>query len=442
MNLLPTKRLHTEVLVAGGGAAGVAAAITAARQGHQVLLIEKNGFCGGGAVAGMSGTLCGIYEADKAQGSKPKQVVFGFLDEFKKEMEKRGGLSNPVPYGDTWTNVHDPFIWKIVADDFLKHENISVLYHTQITGVLSEGNNRIDGVIAHSTEGIYEIRSQITIDSSGDAQVAAMANMNTFVGDQGKLQNPTMIFRLNGVDVDHFLKKYGHNSIMPAEVTHLIEEKNKSGDYFLPRSKIFLFPTTRPNELLCNCTRVVGRDGRELNPILTRDISEAETEGRFQVTEYARFFRDHLHGCENSFINDTSSQVGVRQTRQIEGLIKLKNDDVLKGRKRVDGIARCPWPIELHTGKKPIVNWLYNDYYEIPYGCFVPEEGNGVLIAGRCLSAEHEAVASSRVTAQCFSYGHAIGHAASLCIKEKMEPRNVDAQELREILNKDQAQLD
>ncbi|VGO16877.1 hypothetical protein PDESU_05469 [Pontiella desulfatans] len=269
-----------------------------------------------------------------------------------------------------------------------------------------------------------------------------MAGLPSFIGDHGNVQNPTMIFRLMGVDSNTFWNTYGPNSIMNMQISQMIAESHANGSYYLPRSKVFLFPGTHPGEVLCNCTRVIGKDGRELNPLINKDFTEAETEGRRQAREYERFFRDHLKGFEHAHIIDTGVQVGVRQTRQGVGTSMLKNDDVVKGAKFNDGIARSAWPIELHSGSKPKVEWLFNDYYEVPYGCFVPEQGENLLFAGRCLSAEHEAVASARVTAQCFSYGHAVGHAAALCIKEKLTPRNIDGESLREILNKDNARLD
>jgi hypothetical protein len=186
---------------------------------------------------------------------------------------------------------------------------------------------------------------------------------------------------------------------------------------------------------------VTGVDGRELNPVKHRDFTEAEFEGRAQVREYARFFKDFLAGCESSWVIDTGVQVGVRQTRQVAGVKTLGNADILAGAKFADGIARSPWPIELHSGSRPRVEWLLNDYYEVPLGCFVPESGENLLVAGRCLSAEHEAVASARVTAQCFSYGHAIGHAAALASLERMAVRAISGEDVRHLLNRDGAQL-
>lgn len=434
--------LQCDLLVVGGGAAGVATATVAARNGLNVVLVERYGFCGGGAVAGLSGTVCGLYEASDGLSNQPVQAVWGFTGEFVKAMEARGGLGDPVRYGKTFTRVHDPVAWREVADGFLFDQKVTVLFHAVAVEVLTDGGEAVAGAKVWTKQGPVEVRARITVDASGDADLVAMAGFPNFIGDNGQVQNPTMIFRIQGVDTRAFAAAYGDDTIMPPEVTEMIVAANESGEYVLPRAKIWLFQTTRPGELLCNCTRIIGEDGRELNPLFHRDFSEAERMGRRQAEEYARFFRDRLAGCAESWVNDTGVQVGVRQTRQVEGREKLMNGDITAGRKFANGIARSPWPIELHAGTKPRVEWLLNDVYEVPYGCFVPAEGENILVAGRCLSAEHEAVASARVTAQCFSYGHAIGHAAVLSLREGIAPNRVDGRDLRDILNRDGARLD
>ncbi|WP_037011265.1 FAD-dependent oxidoreductase [Ralstonia sp. AU12-08] len=435
----PVHTLDADVLVVGGGAAGLAAAVTAARQGCRVVLVERYGFCGGGAVAGLSGTVCGLYEASDGNAA-PRQLVHGFVDEFIAQMEQRGGLSEPLKYGKTYTRVHEPLAWRETADALLSDAGVTILYHALVTEVLLDGD-RIAGAQLYTKEGKVQVRAAVTIDASGDADLVSMAGLPTFMGDGGRVQNPTMIFRLMGVDMERFVAAYGRDTIMPPEVSAQIASANTNG-YRLPRAKIWLFPTTRPGELLCNCTRVTGADGRELNAVLYRDFAEAEIEGRLQVREYARFFRNHLAGCEASWVNDTAVQVGVRQTRQAQGVKTLRNADILAGAKFSDGITRSPWPIELHAGDRPRVEWLLNDYYEVPFGCFVPSAGESLLVAGRCLSAEHEAVASARVTAQCFSYGHAVGHAAALAANERINVRSISGEDVRLLLNRDGAGLD
>ena len=434
----PKQALKTDVLVVGGGAAGLAAACAAANAGARVLLLEKYGFCGGAAVAGLSGTVCGLFAATDNYSAAPERVVFGFADRFLDLMKTRGGVTDPVRYGKTFTLTHDPLVWREAADHLLAEAGARVLFHSTVVDILKEGE-QVEGVVAWTKQGRLEIEATMTIDASGDADVAALAGFETFVGREGSVQNPTMIFRMMGVDVGRFRAHYGEDTILGSEVSQMIRNLHNSREYDLPRASVFLFPTPRPNELLCNCTRIIGRDGRELNPLLVEDITEAEIEGRKQVREYARFFKDRLVGCENSFVNDTGVQVGVRQTRQIRGVGILTNDDVVSGAKRKNSIARSAWPIELHSGEKPRLEWLLDDYYDIAYENFVPAKGEGLLMAGRCLSAEHEAMASARVTAQCFSYGQAIGMAAAMCVDGKRQPRALSVSDLRDALRKDGA---
>ena len=439
MDQRPQQRVDTDVLVIGGGATGVAAACTAARAGLSVLLVERYGFCGGGAVAGLSGTICGLYEATE-HPVKPRQLVHGFVDDFIAQMEARGGLTEPMLYGKTFTRVHEPLAWRESADALLADAGVRVLYHALATGVHRDGD-LIGGATVWTKSGLMDVRAHITIDASGDADLLAMAGLRTWCGADGVVQNPTMIFRMQGVDTARFRATYGADTIMPAAVSERILAAQEGG-MDLPRAKIWLFTTTRPGELLCNCTRVRGADGRELNAAIAADLSEAEPQGRAQVRAYERFFRQEIAGCENAWVNDTGVQVGVRQTRQGAGTAVLRNADVVAGTKFAEGVARSPWPIELHAGAKPRVEWLLEDFYEVPFGCFVPEVGEGLLFGGRCLSAEHEAVASARVTAQCFSYGHALGVAATLAVQGGRQPRQIEGREVRARLNRLGARLD
>jgi hypothetical protein len=441
IDLRPVETIACDVLVAGGGATGLAAAVTAARRGLKVVLVERYGFCGGGAVAGLSGTVCGIYEASDSPGRPPVKVVHGFLDDFIAAMEARGGLGPVIPYGKTFTRVHDPIVWREAADALLRGAGVTILYHAMVTSVLVEGGQRIDGARVLTKQGLVDVRAGLVLDTSGDADLVAMAGLDSFVGDGGRVQNPTMIFRMTNVDTARFMAAHGPDTIMPAAVSAMIAEANASGRYRLPRAKIWLFPTTRPGELLCNCTRVVGADGRELNTLFHRDFTEAEIEGRLQMREYQRFFRDHLEGCANAELFDTGVQVGVRQTRQGLGRTTLRNADILAATKFADGIARSPWPIELHSGERPRVEWILEDFYEVPFGAFVPPAAEGLLFGGRCLSAEHEAVASARVTAQCFSYGHALGQAAHLAVNERLSVQAIDGRDVRALLDADGARL-
>ena len=422
-----------DVLVVGGGAAGVAAATIAGEAGKSVLLVEKYGFCGGAAVAGMSGTICGMYLARENHPSGPEQVVFGFTERFRAELVRRGGLTEPQLYGKTYTVTHDPLMWKETADKFLQDAGVKMYLHTSVTGVIMDTDD-FKGVVIESNAGRSVVLAKRIIDASGDAAVVARAGHRYFYGDNGNIQNPTMFFRIGGVDIDAYLNYYGDNTICPPKVTEAINQARENGGYNLPRNKIWMFPTPRPNELMVNATRLAGRDGRVLNVINPADFTEAEVDGRLQVRDYTRFLNNYIPGCENAYVVDTGVEVGIRQTRSIIGVEMLTNEDVIACRKRDDGICRVPWPIELHNGEKPKLYWLLDDYYDVPYGALLPEIGENIIVAGRCLSAEHEALASARVTAQCFEYGHAAATAAIYSIDNDTPLRKIPGTARRDIM--------
>ena len=429
---------EVDVLVCGGGPAGIAAASMAARQGRSVLLVERLGFLGGAAVAGGSGTVCGTFLcSDTPEADGPRQTVFGFTEEFLQAMRARGGVTPPQLYGKTYLITHDPQVYKEVAEELVLGAGAGILYHTNIFGVIKEGDI-FYGVVIDTKSGLAQIRAKVLIDATGDADLVYRAGGGYTMGDNGTIQNPTAMFRLGGVDTARFSDYWGPDTISPDCVTELLHEANRQG-WHLPRAKVWVFPTPRPGELLMNTTLLTGRDGRALNVCNPEDHTEAEIVGRRQVQEYARFFREHIPGCEHSFINDCSPEVGVRQTRSIRGIARLTNDDVAHARKRSDGICRCPWPIELHAGETPYLFWLINDYYEVPYGSLVPETGEHLLVAGRNLCAEHQALASCRVTAQCFEYGHAAALAADLSIRRDLPLRELSGAEIRARMNENGA---
>lgn len=423
-----------DVLVVGLGAAGVAAATVAAEEGLSVLAVERYGFAGGAAVAGMSGTICGLYLASEDPADGPTQLVAGFTERFRLALAARGGLTEPQRYGKTWTVAHDPLVWRDAADELLTRSGARIVYHATVTATIMEGQ-AVRGAILESNAGRVAVHAKRTIDASGDAALVARAGGDYFFGDEGRIQNPTMFFRLGGVDTEAFWNGYGDDTICPPWVTDAIRSAREDGAG-LPREKIWIFRTPRPGQLLVNATRLAGRDGRVLNVIDPEDFTIAEIDGRRQVRAYADFLREVLPGCAESYVVDTGVEVGIRQTRSIVAQTPLTNDDVVSCRKRDDAIVRSPWPIELHDGARPKLHWLLDDWYEVPYGSLIPVGLDDVIVAGRCLGAEHEALASARVTAQCFEYGHAAARAVVLSLETDVALREIDVAELQRVMRR------
>ena len=389
----------------------------------------------------MSGTICGLFLSSDSITNRPEQVVFGFAEQFRERLSAMGGLTEPQRYGKTWTVTHDPLMWRETADSFLRDSGVTVLFHSRVVGVLRE-DNFVRGVIIDSKSGFARLSSRLVIDASGDADVVHRCGWASSKGRDGVMQNPTMIFRIGGVDTDKFKSYWGEDTISPQHIVDALVSADKSGDFALPRKKIWIFCTSRPNELLVNATRIMGFDGRDLDVTNPLDHSEAELVSRLQIREYAGFLKSRIPGCEKSFIVDSGVEVGIRQTRSIIGVSRLSNSDVTERRKYSHGVVRCPWPIELHVGAKPRVEWLLDDFYEIPYSTLVPEIGENIIVAGRCLSAEHEALASARVTAQCFGYGQAAAVAADMALTNDMAFRDIKGEDVRETLNSEGALLD
>ncbi|TCS55624.1 FAD dependent oxidoreductase [Primorskyibacter sedentarius] len=418
-----------DVVVLGGGPAGIAAATTAAEAGHTTLLIERLGFCGGAAVSGMSGTICGLYMtvADPFV-AQPQQIIFGFAERFRAALDAEGGLTAPQIYGKTWVTTHDCAKYKKVSTDLLRGAGVQLLYHTEMVDVVTE-DDALTGLVLHTRSGFTRVAAKRVIDASGDGDAVFRMGLGTTKGNNGVIQNPSMMFKIGNVDRERYLGYWGENTISPPKVVEKLERRDE-----LLRKKVWLFPTVNPGEILVNGTKITGFDGRDLDVTDPVDHSEAEQFSIYQARAFFDFLKEEIPGCEDAYFIDYAQEVGVRQTRSIEGVKRLMNDDVVNTRKATDSIAKSSWPIELHYGAKPKTEWLVDDYYDVPFATLVPKEGRNVIVAGRCLSAEHEALASCRVTAQCFEYGRAAALAANMSIREGMAFQAIDGVEISNLM--------
>ncbi len=432
--------LHeSEVVVVGGGPAGIAAAIASARNGAQTLLIERYGFVGGMATAGLVGPFMTSYSLDGSE-----QIIKGIFDELVTRMEKAGGAIHPskvragTPYSAFLVYGHDhvtPFdaeILKIVAFDMLKEAGVKLLLHTYFIDTITE-NNTIKYIVFANKSGLQSIHPKIVIDCTGDADVAFSAGVPCRKGrdSDGLMQPVSMFFRIRNVDTKK-LSEYiaAHPGERP--FSRIVEEAKKKGDFPIARDAVLLFQTPKEGEALVNVSRIHNINGTD-----PYDLTKAEIEGRKQVMILIDFFRKYVPGLENVELVQIAPQIGIRETRHIVGEYTMTEEDVLYSKEFHDVIGLNSFPIDIHSLTGVFGRFegpKNNKYYEIPYRILLPVNINNLLVAGRCVSATHEAAGSLRVMPPCFVTGQAAGTAAALSVKNNILPKKLDHKELQKTL--------
>ncbi|MDH3674915.1 MAG: FAD-dependent oxidoreductase, partial [Anaerolineae bacterium] len=311
---------------------------------------------------------------------------------------------------------------KVVWEMLARQAGVNSLLHTLVVDVLTE-DDRVTGIVAVNKGGFITISAQVVVDASGDADVAAAAGVPFESAERGPLQAMTTTFKLINVDVDQA-------SLVSKDQLHrLMVEAAETGPYDVtPQGNVTLTPMT--GVMSANMTRLT-----KLDPVDPRQLSQAERVGRSQAMEYFRFMRDKVPGYENAELIDFSTQIGIRESRRIVGAYRLTRDDILSGREFDDAIAKGAWPIEDHRPDGTTVQALARTY-EIPYRCLLPRKVEGLLIAGRCLSADHAAHASVRVMAQCMAMGQAAGLAAAITSRRSVLLRRLSIEKLKDRLRK------
>ena len=433
-----------EVLVIGGGPAGIGAAIGAAKTGAKTLLVERYGFLGGNATASLVGPFMTSFSANGKV-----QIVRGVFEELVRRMERISGAIHPsqVPagvaksaymlHGHTGVTPFDPEAMKLVSAELCLEYGVELLLHTVfIDPIVAE--KRLRGVIVHNKGGLQAIRAQVTVDCSADADVAARAGVPFRQGRDadGLTQPMTMFFRVGNVDraaVDAYFREHPEESEQRMAFSSCIKRAQAAGDYTIPRERLSLYESPQEGVWRVNVSRILGVDGTK-----PEDLTRAEIEGRRQVMEILRFLRKYVPGFQHCVLIDTAAQVGVRETRRIVGEYTLTLEDLISGRDFPDTIACASYPVDIHDPKGPgggVSNRGETaNVYQIPYRCLVPVKVEQLLVAGRCVSATHEALGAIRVMPPAFAMGQAAGTAAALAVKEGVVPRRVPVPWLQETL--------
>ena len=409
-----------DVLVVGGGSAGCAAAVTAGRLGARTLLIESGGFLGGTG-ARVLDTFYGFY----APGQDGKRVVGGVGWEVCERLTAAGmAFERPNTYGAGTGVTYEPEALKVVWDDLVATSGADLLLYGLLTGVIDDGGRTV-GAVVETRAGPRVVDASVVIDATGDGEVAWRAGAALERPAEERAAQPcTATFRLGGV---------ADQPAPTAELHRLMAEAKRDGTYDLPRVEGSSHVTCLPGVRHTNLTRVVGYDTTD-----PWELTAAELEGRRQVQEYARFLAEQVPGYEDAYLIQVSTRLGIRESRRLVGVHVLDRGDVLAARDFDDAIARCGAPIEDHAAGEA-TRWEYvgggseptGRTYGIPYRCLLPREVDGLLVAGRCLSASHDVHASVRSMGQCMAMGQAAGAAAVLAVDAGVAPRDVDAGRLR-----------
>ncbi|HEY64039.1 MAG TPA: FAD-dependent oxidoreductase [Caldilineae bacterium] len=444
---------EADVVVAGGGPGGLPAAIAAARHGARVVLIERYGFLGGLATAGLVAPILGHTASHSTT-----PIVEGLLKEVTERMHALGGAPTWEEACQEWGIRFDAEAFKYVADEMVQEAGVDLLLHTFVADAIVE-DGRIKGVIIESKSGRQAVLGRVVIDATGDADVAFRAGAPTKQGRpfDGRVQSMGSFIHLGGVP--------NLNEAERSAIVEKIRQAMEEGRLQFYNPNLASINTMQRDFFSPNMTRWAG------DPTNVRDLTQAELGIRREAWKLLQFLREEVPGFEGAYLRLISPQIGVRESRQIVGEYTLTGQDVQEGRKFGDAIARGSWWIDIHCPmgltypvhlcvvecprQERCPFWaaehdksmiaqddLYppdDDWYEIPYRCLVPREVDNLLVAGRCISATHEGMAGARVMGTCMAIGQAAGTAAALAVHGGITPRDVDVDELRRTLQADGA---
>lgn len=412
------------LLVAGGGFTGVAAAISAARKGLKVLLVEKSG-CLGGAMSNNLIFPFMPYWTQDPETNETKYLSRGFFEELRlRHMENM--------WKDHVKHFNSEYM-KFLLDEMTDEANVDVLFHSCIFDVQKEGR-KIESVTVASKSGKFELEADFYIDATGDGDLFCFAGCDYQLGrdDDGFCQPMTTCFRVGGVDVDLFKEER-------VNLQNLYLEKQKSGEITNPRENILCFFGTGNDVVHFNTTRVI-----KLDPTNPFELSKAEKIARRQIDEMMRFLKGNSKAFEESTVLSVAGEIGVRESRKLKGEYILTADDLISCTMFDDSIALGNYDIDIHNPAGTGTSHRYfekGEFYSIPYRSLLPKEFDNLLVAGRCASATHEAQASIRIMPICCCMGEAAGVACAVAFDSGKNLHNLDVKQVQSILRENGAAI-
>lgn len=447
------KKLSYDVVVVGGGPAGTVAAIASARGGAKTILIEQNGYLGGALTACGTGPQMTYHAGEK-------QVICGIPQEMEAEMVRRGFSTGHIPDAVGFcssTTAFDPEGMKIVWEDMAQEAGVVLMYHTVFTGC-TVVDGKISSATVYTKGGFYELSAGVFIDASADADLATAAGVTSVYGrEEDHLAQPmTMNFHVYGVDRDRVcdyvlnnlddmarytprnLRELPHYDISGA--FSRVQAAKDAGEFHIDRDTVLCFEKNTQGEYVVNMTRIPKHSA--VDPF---ELTAAEIEGRKQVQEVLHFLRNYIPGFEHCKLAFSGPNIGIRESRKIDGVYKLTAEDLTDNVMFPDAIAMGGYPIDVHSpdGGNTVHKFLKpGSWYSIPYRSIITPTVENLLVAGRCISATHVACSSVRLTPVVMGIAQAAGTAAAQSITTGQPANKLDTDQLRTTLKANGAFLD
>lgn len=417
--------MYYDLIVVGGGLTGVAAAVSAAREGTKVLLVEQSGMLGGAISVNLVYPFMRYWTVMPETGERKYLSAGIFAEMCQRQEQYVPGLAETR---------FKPESFQILLDDMVTEAGVEVLFHATLCGANVEGRE-IKSVLLATKAGLMEVSADSYIDATGDGDLMAFAGCRFQLGREADslCQPMTTIFRMSGVDVDQY--KADREALQK-----LYKEQKQAGKIQNPREDILVFFGLGDGIIHFNTTRVV-----KLDPTDPFAVTQAEMQARKQIHELYVFLKENSKAFEKASICATAISIGVRESRKLVGEHVLTVEELKNCTRFPDAIALGNYDVDIHNPEGAGTSHYYfpdGAYYTIPYSSFLPKELDNLLVAGRCLSATHEAQASVRIMPICATMGQAAGTAVAVAKQTGSNVHDVDVTKVQALLRKNGAAID